>query len=468
MQPPRAPRARGTGRPRCPGSTRCSPRASPRSRSSRATACPKPTRSRCSKPPARSATARGERRHHLPRRARLPPEFKGDADGYVDLVCDPMIPAVAAGWPTRSMRFAKGSASARAGPPRVRGRARRTACRSSSTPSSSPTSTAPRSPPNSARSPPTISNISTKPASRDGARGHRRGAAPGAFYFTRETRLPPIDALRRAGVPIAIATDCNPGTSPLTSPLLAMNMAATLFRLTVDECIAGMTREAARALGRLDTVGTLEPGKAAISPSGTSRSPPSSSIAWASIRSMPASLEDRHDHARTRRGAARAMARDLSRRERGSTRLPPGVQRAADTIARIAAGDPQSTASTPASACSPASASRPPISTTLQRNLVLSHAAGVGDPMPRPVLRLMMALKLASLGAAPRACARNARPARGDARARLLPVVPAQGSVGASGDLAPLAHMTAAMIGVGEIDTPGGRLPAARRCAKPA
>jgi imidazolonepropionase len=84
---------------------------------------------------------------------------------------------------------------------------------------------------------------------------------PGAFYFTRETRLPPIDALRSAGVPIAVATDCNPGTSPLTSPLLAMNMAATLFRLTVDECIAGMTREAARALGKLDRIGTLEPGK---------------------------------------------------------------------------------------------------------------------------------------------------------------------------------------------------------------
>ena len=77
----------------------------------------------------------------------------------------------------------------------------------------------------------------------------------------RETRLPPIDNLRGAGVPIALASDCNPGTSPLTSLLLAMNMAATLFRLTVDECLAGVTREAARALGRLDTVGTLEPGK---------------------------------------------------------------------------------------------------------------------------------------------------------------------------------------------------------------
>lgn len=84
---------------------------------------------------------------------------------------------------------------------------------------------------------------------------------PGAFYFTREEKRPPVAALRAHGVPIALATDCNPGTSPLTSPLLAMNMAATLFRLTVTECIAGFTREAARALGRSD-IGTLAPGKA--------------------------------------------------------------------------------------------------------------------------------------------------------------------------------------------------------------
>jgi len=84
---------------------------------------------------------------------------------------------------------------------------------------------------------------------------------PGAFYFTRETKLPPLDLLRAARVPIALATDSNPGSAPLTSPLLAMNMAATLFRMTVDECIAGFTREAARALGRTD-IGTLEHGKA--------------------------------------------------------------------------------------------------------------------------------------------------------------------------------------------------------------
>src|SRR5215510_2524423 len=84
---------------------------------------------------------------------------------------------------------------------------------------------------------------------------------PGAFYVLREKQMPPVEALRRQRVPIAIATDSNPGTSPITSLLLIMNMAATLFRLTVDEVIAGVTREAARALGRLPDAGTLEPGK---------------------------------------------------------------------------------------------------------------------------------------------------------------------------------------------------------------
>jgi histidine ammonia-lyase len=97
----------------------------------------------------------------------------------------------------------------------------------------------------------------------------------------------------------------------------------------------------------------------------------------------------------------------------------------------------------------------------LQHNIVLSHAAGVGEPAPAPVVRLMLALKLGSL-------ARGASGVRLQTVERLetmltgglLPVVPSQGSVGASGDLAPLAHMAAAMIGVGEIDTPAGRLPA--------
>jgi imidazolonepropionase len=84
---------------------------------------------------------------------------------------------------------------------------------------------------------------------------------PGAFYSLRETKLPPIELLRRHGVPMAIATDCNPGTSPITSILLIMNMAATLFRLTVEECLVGVTRAAAGALGCGDRVGTLEAGK---------------------------------------------------------------------------------------------------------------------------------------------------------------------------------------------------------------
>ena len=75
---------------------------------------------------------------------------------------------------------------------------------------------------------------------------------PGAFYFLRETQLPPIAALRRHGVPIAIATDCNPGSSPLTSLLACLNMGCSLFRLTPAEALAGVTRNAARALGLRD------------------------------------------------------------------------------------------------------------------------------------------------------------------------------------------------------------------------
>lgn len=86
---------------------------------------------------------------------------------------------------------------------------------------------------------------------------------PGAFYFLREKQLPPIDALRRHGVPIALATDHNPGSSPVSSPLLVLNMACTLFGLTPDEALAGMTLHAARALGMHETHGAVEAGKRA-------------------------------------------------------------------------------------------------------------------------------------------------------------------------------------------------------------
>jgi imidazolonepropionase len=85
---------------------------------------------------------------------------------------------------------------------------------------------------------------------------------PTAFYFLRETKKPPIGALRRAGVPLAIATDCNPGTSPVASPLIALNMACTLYGLAPEEALAGMTRNGAKALGR-DDIGTLEVRKSA-------------------------------------------------------------------------------------------------------------------------------------------------------------------------------------------------------------
>jgi imidazolonepropionase len=84
---------------------------------------------------------------------------------------------------------------------------------------------------------------------------------PGAYYFLRDSHAPPIDKFRRAGVPMAVSTDCNPGSSPLTSILLALNMACTLFRLTPEEALAGATREAARALGLAGDAGTLEAGK---------------------------------------------------------------------------------------------------------------------------------------------------------------------------------------------------------------
>jgi len=86
---------------------------------------------------------------------------------------------------------------------------------------------------------------------------------PAAYFTLRQQTPPPIASLREAGVPLAVATDCNPGTSPCTSILLALNMACTLFGLTPEEALSGATRHAARALGALDDIGTLEVGKAA-------------------------------------------------------------------------------------------------------------------------------------------------------------------------------------------------------------
>ena len=193
----------------------------------------------------------------------LPPEYADDADAYVDLVCDTMIPAVAtAGLADAVDAFCEGigftaaqtervfAAAAAHGLPvklhaeqlsNLHGAA--LAARYGS-----------------------LSADHLEYLDDDGIAAMARAGTvatllPGAYYFVRETKLPPIDALRTAGVPMALATDCNPGTAPLTSLLLALNMGATLFRLTVDECLAGVTRNAARALGLADQIGTLEAGK---------------------------------------------------------------------------------------------------------------------------------------------------------------------------------------------------------------
>ena len=181
----------------------------------------------------------------------LPPEAEGDRESYIDLVCDTMIPRSRAKvWRMRSMRFAKASRFRRrrsracSGPRRPMA-ARQAACRSACRICSGAALAARHG---------ALSADHLEYADEAGVAAMAQAGTvavllPGAFYFLRETQLPPVDALRRHNVPIALATDCNPGTSPLTSLLLAMNMAATLFRLTVEECLAGVTRDAARALG---------------------------------------------------------------------------------------------------------------------------------------------------------------------------------------------------------------------------
>jgi imidazolonepropionase len=193
----------------------------------------------------------------------LPPEYKTDPDGYITQVCERMIPAIAtAGLADAVDAFCDGIGFTAAQTRRVFKSAAAHGLRVKLHAEQ-------------------LSNLHGAALAaefgalsadhleyldEDGIRamavaGTVATLLPGAYYFVRETRLPPIAQLRAAGVPIALATDCNPGTSPLTSLLLTMNMAATLFHLTVDECLSGVTRNAALALGLGHEIGTLEPGK---------------------------------------------------------------------------------------------------------------------------------------------------------------------------------------------------------------
>jgi imidazolonepropionase len=192
----------------------------------------------------------------------LPPEFAGDPDGYADLVCNKMIPA-AIGLADAVDAFCEGIGFSPAQTARVLGAAvaaglpvKLHAEQLSSLHGATIAAQ------HGALSADHLEHADESDVRAMAAAGTIAVLLPGAFYFMRETKLPPVALLREHGVLIAIATDCNPGTSPTTSLLLMLNMAATLFRLTVTEALRGVTVNAARALGLQDTVGTLEVGKA--------------------------------------------------------------------------------------------------------------------------------------------------------------------------------------------------------------
>ena len=194
----------------------------------------------------------------------VPPEYAGDPDGYIGLVCRVLIPAVAAeGLADAVDAFCEGIGFTPAQTRRVLGAARAhgLAVKLHAEQLSNLNGAA-LAAELGALSADHLEHLDEAGVAAMAKAGTTAVLLPGAFYFVRETRPPPIDALRAAGVRLALATDCNPGTSPLTSLLLTMNMAATLFRMPVEECLAGVTREAARAIGRLESVGTLEVGKA--------------------------------------------------------------------------------------------------------------------------------------------------------------------------------------------------------------
>lgn len=194
----------------------------------------------------------------------LPPEFEQDADGYITEVCERMIPLVARERLADAVdAFCEGIAFSRDQVARVF-----SAAKAHGLPIKlhaeqlSNLHGAELAANLGALSADHLEHLDDAGIAAMARAGSVATLLPGAFYFVRETRLPPVDALRAAAVPIAIATDCNPGTAPLTSLLLVMNMAATLFRLTVEECLLGVTRNAARALGLAGEIGTIEAGKA--------------------------------------------------------------------------------------------------------------------------------------------------------------------------------------------------------------
>lgn len=193
----------------------------------------------------------------------LPPEADGDKDRYIDLVCREMLPAVAqAGLADAVDAFMEGIAFSGEQTARVFRAAKVLGLPVKlHADQLSNLGGAALAAEFSALSADHLEHTDQAGVAAMARAGTVAVLLPGAFYFIRETTKPPVELFRAHGVNMALATDCNPGSSPLTSLLLAMNMGATLFRMTVAECLAGVTREGARALGVLDQTGTLEAGK---------------------------------------------------------------------------------------------------------------------------------------------------------------------------------------------------------------
>ena len=470
-------RGRARRRKRCRGSTRCSPKASPRSRSSRATASIARARRKhaARRAPARPRARRRRGHDASSARTRCRRRRCATRTRFIDEVCA-MIPAAraATGSPTRSTRSAKASRSRPSRPRACSPPRRPPACRSSCMPTSSPTCTARGSPPSTARCRPIISNTPTRTASpRWRSAGTVAVLLPGAFYVLREKQLPPVEAFRRH-------RRADRDRDRLQSRHLADHLAAADHEHGGDAVpphgrggIAGVTREAARALGRLSDIGTLEAGKRC------------DLAIWDIER--PAELVYRIGfnplHARVWRGddgrdpdarrrvplaawrahrARRGVQRSIRPRCRRSRRAP----RAVDAI--VAEGEPVYGINTGFGKLASVRIADRRSRTAAAQHRALAcgrrrradagrdRAADDGAEAREPRRAARPACGRATLAASCRRCS-----TRG-----VIPVVPSQGSVGASGDLAPLAHMTAAMLGVGEAfyrrRAHAGRLPRSR------
>jgi len=192
----------------------------------------------------------------------LPPEFANRQDDYINHVCDDMLPAVTAEQLADAADvFCERIAFTREQTERVFERARNAGLKlrlhADQLSDGGGGELAARYGALSADHLEYASDVSLQLMARNGVIA---GLLPGAFYFLRETRLPPIEKMRALGVQMAVSTDCNPGTSPIASILLAMNMACVLFRMTATEVLRGVTVNAARALGLSEDRGTLRAG----------------------------------------------------------------------------------------------------------------------------------------------------------------------------------------------------------------